>query len=300
METELLQSNHGEIESTYIYESHDQQQQQQHITCNNCGKYGHIYNQCKLPKLSYGIIVFRFNQTNTLEYLMVRRKYTFGYTDFLTGKYDTTDIHVIKNIIGEMSFNERNKINTQTFDELWSDWNDNWGNDKEKPYYKNMGFMSKTKHEALKKGVCFDIETSDPLTLNNIITDSLTSWDEPEWEFPKGKRNLNESDLDCALREFEEETGISKHKIRLIENVLPFEEIFLGTDGKSYKYKYFLAFMDTNQSDCPMDQFQKSEVSKMEWKTIDQCLTSIRPYNLEKKELILNVNNALLEYRLYL
>jgi hypothetical protein len=27
-------------------------------TCNNCGKLGHQFNQCKLPIISYGIILF--------------------------------------------------------------------------------------------------------------------------------------------------------------------------------------------------------------------------------------------------
>ena len=46
-------------------------------------------------------------------------------------------------------------------------------------------------------------------------------------------------------------------------------------------------------------QFQTTEVSKMEWKTVDECLKSIRPYNLEKKQLIININKVLQEYRLY-
>ena len=45
--------------------------------------------------------------------------------------------------------------------------------------------------------------------------------------------------------------------------------------------------------------FQPTEVSKIEWKTINQCLESIRPYNLEKKQLIININKVLQEYRLY-
>ena len=28
--------------------------------CNNCGKPGHIYNQCKIPITSFGIIAFRY------------------------------------------------------------------------------------------------------------------------------------------------------------------------------------------------------------------------------------------------
>jgi hypothetical protein len=45
--------------------------------------------------------------------------------------------------------------------------------------------------------------------------------------------------------------------------------------------------------------FQKSEVSKIEWKTLEKCLESIRPYNLEKKQLIVNINKVLEEYKLY-
>jgi hypothetical protein len=55
----------------------------------------------------------------------------------------------------------------------------------------------------------------------------------------------------------------------------------------------------TNSTDISLNNFQKSEVSKLEWKNVDNCLESIRPYNLEKKELIKNINKVLLEYRLY-
>jgi hypothetical protein len=45
-----------------------------------------------------------------------------------------------------------------------------------------------------------------------------------------------------------------------------------------------------------MQNYQKTEVSKIEWKTLDECLSSIRPYNLEKKNIIKNVNHVLLNY----
>jgi hypothetical protein len=49
-----------------------------------------------------------------------------------------------------------------------------------------------------------------------------------------------------------------------------------------------------------LNNYQKTEVSKLEWKTIEESLESIRPYNLEKKQLITNINKVLQEYRLYL
>ena len=54
--------------------------------CNNCGKNGHLYHQCKLPITSLGIIAFRIND-NQIQYLMIRRKDTLGYIDFMRGKY---------------------------------------------------------------------------------------------------------------------------------------------------------------------------------------------------------------------
>ena len=48
-----------------------------------------------------------------------------------------------------------------------------------------------------------------------------------------------------------------------------------------------------------MQNYQKSEVSKLEWKTFSECLKSIRPYNLEKKKIITNIYNLLQQYKLY-
>ena len=55
--------------------------------CNNCGKLGHYYHHCKMPITSIGVIVFRYNPEGKIEYLMIRRKDTFGYIDFMLGKY---------------------------------------------------------------------------------------------------------------------------------------------------------------------------------------------------------------------
>jgi hypothetical protein len=93
------------------------------------------------------------------------------------------------------------------------------------------------------------------------------------------------------------EKNYSKKDIKVIENLLPFEEMFLGSNHKAYKHKYFLGYTENNENN--LNNFQRSEVSKIEWKTLDECLESIRPYNLEKKRLIININKVLQEYRLY-
>jgi len=265
--------------------------------CNNCGKQGHMFHQCKLPITSYGIILFRHNN-NQIEYLMLRRKDSFGYIDLLRGKYVLTNIEQIQNIFNEMSIDEKKQIKEKNFSELW---NNMWGDIVLNSQYKNEEILSQKKFESLKDGIKLEEYENKPknqiYNIDYFINNSITKWEETEWEFPKGRRNHMEKDLYCALREFEEETGISKEYIKIIDNVIPFEEIFIGSNHKSYKHKYFLAYTDTNLDN--LTNFQKSEVSKLEWKNLEKCLLSIRPYSLEKKKIIQNVNKILEEYRLY-
>jgi 8-oxo-dGTP pyrophosphatase MutT (NUDIX family) len=191
-----------------------------------------------------------------------------------------------------MSIYEKQRIISEPFQDLW---NNMWG-ETTNSQFKNEEQISFKKNQIIKEGISINDETID---LNQLVNNSTTCWKETEWEFPKGRRNFKEKDLECALREFEEETGISQTKITIIENVVPFEEIFIGTNYKSYKHKYFLAVMNNDETENILDNFQVTEVSKLEWKTIDECLESIRPYNLEKKQLITNINKVLQEYRLY-
>ena len=183
--------------------------------CNNCGKQGHLFHQCKLPITSYGIILFR-SSSKGLQFLMLRRKDSFGYIDFMRGKYLTYNIEHIQKIINEMSINEKNNILNESFDNLWREM---WGNISN-IQYRSEELASIKKFDLIKSGI---ILNGVKITLKDIIENSDTKWNETEWEFPKGRRNFKEKDLECALREFEEETGISHTKIKIIENVLPFE-----------------------------------------------------------------------------
>jgi len=258
-------------------------------TCNNCGKQGHQFHNCKLPITSYGIILFQHSDEG-LKFLMIRRKDSFGYIDFMRGKYSPYNIEQIQQSIDEMSINEKTRILNEPFDNLWKImWGDNNGTQ-----YKSEEHTSSKKYDLIKNGILID---NKYITLTDIVSNSKTTWTETEWEFPKGRRNIQEKDLDCAVREFEEETGFSRKDIIIVDNLLPFEEMYIGSNHKSYKHKYFLAYM--KNCDNSMINYQKTEVSKLDWKTVEECLKCIRPYNLEKKQLISNINKVLQEYRLY-
>jgi hypothetical protein len=73
---------------------------------------------------------------------------------------------------------------------------------------------------------------------------------------------------------------------------MPVYEIFTGSNFKSYKHKYFIMYMKYEDT-LNMENFQKSEVSKMSWFTLEDCIKHIRPYNLEKIKIIKNVDYSL-------
>lgn len=247
-----------------------------HHACNNCNKMGHFFHQCRVPITSYGIIAYRINQSGSdNEFLMIRRKDSFGYIDFMRGKYQMHNIDKIKQLVNEMSVDEKDKMTTTPFHVLWQQlWGDKNARADE--------MSSMRKFESFIKG-------EDGVSLLELIQNTTTNWQETEWEFPKGRRNTYEKDLECALREFEEETGYSREDIEIIENVSPYEEIFIGSNNKSYKHKYFLAKMQNPKYDV-IPNHQQSEVSKTEWKTLENCLKSIRTYSLEKKKIIESVS----------
>jgi len=259
--------------------------------CNNCGKNGHLFHQCKLPITSNGIILIDNNNGDNIKYLMIRRKDTLGYIDFIRGRYPANNINYIMNIINEMTETEKERITNHDFDTLWIKlWSGNGiglNNFSEQK-------QSKDKFENLQKGICINKEI---YTIFDLINSSTNKWTEPEWGFPKGRRNFNEKDLDCGIREFEEESGLSRNDIDIIENILPIEETFSGSNYKSYKHKYYLAIL--KNKNINIENFQKTEVSKIEFKSFDDAIKSIRPYNLEKIDIIKRINNIIKEYTLY-
>jgi 8-oxo-dGTP pyrophosphatase MutT (NUDIX family) len=264
------------------------------MLCNNCSKNGHVLHQCKLPIISCGIILLQ-KINNIHYYLMIRRKDSFGYIDFIYGKYNPYNLHQVQQKIDEMSIEEKKKLLSLSFEELWKQL---WGQPIMNPLYKTEAFKSKKKFELLLNGINY---SNTIITLKDLIEMSTTKWIDTEWEFPKGRKNYQEKDLDCALRECQEETGINMDDIEIIDNILPFEELFIGSNHKCYKHKYFIGIVKPNKHNLSVEKlnYQTSEVSKLEWKTFDECISSIRPYHIEKQKVLSNVHNTLIENIIY-
>lgn len=237
--------------------------------CNNCQNYGHLYYNCKRPITSLGIICYRINEEQNIEYLLVQRKDTLGYVDFLRGKYNEYNNYHLRNIIGEMTDYEIDNILKCSYIELWNKLWDKTDKIYDKKNEDKMNYIIKNKKFILKK----------------------KGWKSPEWGFPKGRRNYKETDYEAGIREFKEETGY-KNNIKIIKNILPLEEIFTGSNLKSYKHKYFIGNINYKDS-LNNVSFQKTEIGNMKWVTYEECIKLIRPYNIEKIHIINIVHNII-------
>lgn len=262
--------------------------------CNNCGKPGHSYSQCKTPITSNGIIVFRKNKQGEVQYLMIRRKDSLGHIDFMRGKYSVKNKYYIINMMKQMTIDEKRRMQTDSFDELWKQI---WGGTNISAQYKNEEGISREKFQLLSKGI---ITSDDAYNLQDLIRESNgeVEWEETEWGFPKGRRNNQEKDFECALREFQEETGYSYACLKNVQNILPYEEFFTGSNYKSYKHKYYLMYMNYADS-IKTNSYDATEVSKLEWKTYEECIQCIRGYNREKIQLLTNIHNTITKYHLF-
>ena len=117
--------------------------------CNNCGKYGHIYHSCKLPIISIGVVAFRIVK-NELQYLTICRKDTFGFIDFMRGKYSVYNKDYIMNMLVQMTDLEKEYLLTKTFTELWKHI---WGKTVVNNQYKHEENGSRDKFEMLRRGI---------------------------------------------------------------------------------------------------------------------------------------------------
>ena len=258
--------------------------------CNNCGKIGHLFHQCKIPITSIGIIAFRKTEDD-YEVLLIKRKDSLAFVDFMRGKYNLEDKKYILNTFEQMTIGERNKLLNSDFQSLW---NYLWGI-KIALQYKNEEKVSNNKFNKLKEGYKINNEF---INLETIINECKNRFVEPEWGFPKGRRNFQEKDIMCALREFEEETGYNKTDVLTLNNIIPLEEIFTGSNYKSYKHKYFLGFMNNNNK--PKSIFQTYEISKIEWVSVNIASDYLRDYNFEKKNILVELNKLLKTNKLYI
>lgn len=277
--------------------------------CLNCGKNGHQYKLCEEPIISYGIVCFNINSllinnkqidrylynqyldtdefnylnldnlslipyfNDKIKFLMIRRKHSLNYIEFVRGKYTIDNIEQLSKLFQLMTFDENIKIKELSFENIWDDlWKDTA---RIKIYQKEFN-MSKSKFETLKSNNFY-----------NLLDESkLSIYKEPEWGFPKGRRNLNEKNMNCAIREFIEETNIDIQNINILERLNPITEEYIGTNSINYRHVYYLASSEKELELSINNDSQLYEVGDIKWVTLSECINKVRPYYEKRMQMI--------------
>lgn len=280
--------------------------------CNNCGKYNHEFRDCKDPITSYGILLIhldkelenmknilynlknttiddcsmklssykdleKFNKyINSIKFLLIQRKHTLGYIEFIRGRYKTDNIDGIIYLFQQMTQKEINDIAKYSFDDLWSQF---WGDTNK---HNNEYETSKEKFLILKND---EYELGLSFYINNVTP----LWKDAEWGFPKGRRNKYEESLTCAKREFIEESDFSENDFIVLENFEPLVEDFIGTNGIKYRHIYYLALNKKNTKDIRLNKnnkHQNCEIGNIQLYNYNECINIIRPYHVARKKML--------------
>jgi hypothetical protein len=298
--------------------------------CSNCNRKGHYFKNCLEPIISNGIIgiyleefdknlipilegylidnlkifhtkgnnspknksgtwlennskIKTFELNSKIKFLMIQRKKSLGYLEFIRGRYQIDNDDAIIHLLEQMTPEELNDIIKKDFDYLWQNlWDEN--NIRNKNHHKEY-VVSKNKFYQLKMNKMKLLTETKPLFVFN------------EWGFPKGRRESYESDIVCAIREFEEETDYNEKQYTLLEDCKHIRENLVGTNGVNYAHNYFLTVLHEKN-----EYFDKSnrEIGDIKVMDINECLDVIRPYHKNKikiiKNIYLTINSFMKEY----
>ena len=177
---------------------------------------------------SHGIVLFTINDKNEIMFLVAKRRYTYSYIEFLFRKHKRER----QNLIHDMMSKEIAQLLTYKFERLWEDYHlEPYSEVKDESYTKYayelfIENMSKCRMKMLK-----EIESPHGDENKKII-----------WEFPKGKKNSpSELGLQCALREFKEETGIDTRDFVSINDT--YIENYRGDDDRPYSTVLYPMFI---------------------------------------------------------
>ena len=238
---------------------------------------------------SYGIALIRYNQNiSSYEILMIKKRHTYNFINFLFDVYDNDNNSLIC-LFSNMSFYEKRIILSLNYSIMWCYL---WGLDTiakdDSNFYK----------EFLCKKKIFDDKYNSTENINrlkNIINNTPNI--DTFWEIPKGNKKNREKQINTAIREMKEETGINYGEYKILFDIdYPQTMSFFDKKNKvKYIYNYYLAIQNYNI--IPSKKKLKSiEVIDIKWVKLQEIdKLNINP--ISKKSFIKMIKILLSEYK---
>ncbi len=204
---------------------------------------------------------------DSIKFLLVKRRNSLNYIDFIRGKYEINDFKSIINMAGYMSKDEVELIKTNNFNKLWGDL---WLKNAYKKKYLNEMRISNEKFNYLKS--------------INFLEKLTSEYSSTEWEIPKGGKKQNETHIQCGMRELKEETSLDESKYKIIKCIDPIHDVFMGTNNIEYRHIFYTALFNNNAL-CDIEH-SNNEIDSVKWCSLSEINNIIRPYNNSKVKIL--------------
>ena len=227
---------------------------------------------------SFGLACLRYNKENEIEILLVKKRCTYMYASFLNGLYKKKDISYINIMFNGMTRYEKADILTLNFEIMWI------------RMYVNIPQKTKDINFDIKISAKSTTNTYDYIKTYNSYYDSymkkkrkfelLFLYDGGiyiknfvhnsidgiiKWEIPRGKKEKEENMLDCAIREFKEETGICVNNYNILFGIEPIVDTYVSS-GIQYIHTYYMA-METGNAPHAIKNL--SEIEESQWLNVN-------------------------------
>lgn len=233
----------------------------------------------KQKRVSHGIVLFKFEK-NIPEVLLIKSRYSYYFADFVNMKFVPPEFNVlrptefppnteknliymdkkIRTLLSKMSVNEL--LDIKTCDYRYRIWARIWRT-------KMMEQNDLKRLDAFYK--FFTSEEYFPKNYLSKVVDETFAISKERWGFPKGHSEFNESSIQAALREFEEEVGLKSSDIRLLP-YKSYKNIFSDM-GVYYEEKLFaFEYIGTDKLKIHMkNDLQIAEIDCLAWVNVKEA-----------------------------
>lgn len=175
--------------------------------------------------LSNGIALCKRCNDGIIRVLMVNHRYTYAFYAFVCGKYNEFSDQAMIDLFDAMTIDEKVDILSLNFQQLW--------------YRIWLGSVPHVSMFLRARNRFSDRIVADGGTRIRDLMRRSRRYATRVWEIPKGrKKGKGEGEMDCAIREFYEETGIPRSAYHITQGTY---RLTFVDEGICYDTTYFIA-----------------------------------------------------------
>ncbi len=235
---------------------------------------------------SYGIVCCRKHPMHGIQMILVKKPYTYHFCEFLSGRYRKNDDFKLIKLFNNMTYYEKMDILSLKFEYMWYRV---FRNNPEQVFNRDDGSFKNYMKKKTKFEVCFLHDGGKRLKKLMATTTNA----ETLWEIPKGRKHEIESEdyINTAIREFTEETAISRDQYTVMWRITPYIDTY-SDFGTTYQNIYYFAVANGIWDPCIKfsNGQQINEIAAIRWCNLTDinlmkldAMTHKRLINLFKK-----------------